>query len=752
MKRLLVLLLLGIVFCTTLFAQELPIGQWQSMYPYTTCNGVAIGGGKIYSGRYGLLEYDMATKEYNQYSKVNGLTDVGILKMAYAVTKNALIITYESSNIDILQNGIFYNIPDVKKANIIASKRFNNIGCINGDAYISSGLGIIVVNIDKKEIKATYPMLVNGLQSEVYDVALRNNQLFAATSNGLFVANAADNFLQNINNWTLINTSVFKNIHVSTDSMYICTDTSMYSLDVNNITHKLFSSSATILDIDTKNNSVVLSTNQRIIDLQKDGTLLQNYFGNSATQIATNQNDTWAANPYGGLTRIQSPTDIQRYAINGPFSADAFNMRWINNSLYVCSGGVEPSYNWLNNRSGLNKYSNQYWLHYNQYSNYTQMDSAQDILDVVEDPVTKSIYMASFGGGLIEIKQNGDYVQLARNSVIGSSENGNYAWLATNLKYDANNNLWITVSNADKNLVVKKADGSFKSFSININGDFKPIAEIAIDNIGQKWMVVPRQKGVVVFNDNGTIDNDADDQQKYYSVNAGNGNLASNNVRCITKDADGKIWIGTDDGISIVNCPENAFGAGGCDAENKIVQYDAFANTLFNEEYISTIAVDGANRKWVGTFNGIWLISADAEKIIQRFTVDNSPLPSNEINKIEIDPITGVVYIATSQGLVSYKSTATDGAVEPNKLFVYPNPVEATHDGPIAIKGFVTNADVRIVDEAGQLVYRTIALGGQAVWNGKTYTGARPQSGVYYVLGTNADGSQTQQAKIIFMH
>jgi FlgD Ig-like domain len=64
----------------------------------------------------------------------------------------------------------------------------------------------------------------------------------------------------------------------------------------------------------------------------------------------------------------------------------------------------------------------------------------------------------------------------------------------------------------------------------------------------------------------------------------------------------------------------------------------------------------------------------------------------------------------------------------------------------------VENADVRITDVAGQLVYRTKALGGQAIWDGNTYTGYRPQSGVYYVLATSADGGLTQKTKFIFMH
>src|SRR5690606_33054955 len=138
------------------------------------------------------------------------------------------------------------------------------------------------------------------------------------------------------------------------------------------------------------------------------------------------------------------------------------------------------------------------------------------------------------------------------------------------------------------------------------------------------------------------------------------------------------------------------------------------------------------NRKWVGTANGVWLISEDGEKVIYRFSEDNSPLPSNQIRRINIDPVTGDVYISTSKGLVSFRSTATEGkeAIE-DPLLVYPNPVPPGFSGMIAVRGLTENADVRITDISGQLVYRTKAFGGQAVWNGRDYTGHKVQSGVY---------------------
>ena len=318
------------------------------------------------------------------------------------------------------------------------------------------------------------------------------------------------------------------------------------------------------------------------------------------------------------------------------------------------------------------------------------------------------------------------------------------------LKYDEEGNLWMSNYGAPDQLVVKKQDGSWQKFSFPYSVSEKTASQIEIDNAGHKWIVAPRGVGIYVLNDNGTIDNKNDDQVKKLSTGTGYGNLPNNEVYCLTKDRNGKIWVGTSDGIAIFNCPESLFSTGGCDAELKIVKYDLNAGLLFQREAVRTIAVDGANNKWIGTNNGVWLISDDAEKIIHRFNKDNSPLPNNEINKIVVHPKTGEVFIATNAGLVSYRGEATAGAENNDELLVFPNPVPPDYSGMIAIKGLVEDADVRITDVAGQLVYRTKAQGGQAVWNGKTYTGQKPVTGVYYVFVTNTEGTETKVGKFIF--
>jgi ligand-binding sensor domain-containing protein len=317
-------------------------------------------------------------------------------------------------------------------------------------------------------------------------------------------------------------------------------------------------------------------------------------------------------------------------------------------------------------------------------------------------------------------------------------------------KFDADKNLWISNYAAPEQLVVKKRDGSWQKFGFPYSTSERTASQIEIDNANQKWMVAPRGIGIFVLNDNNTIDNKNDDQIKKLTTGIGYGNLPNNEVYCITKDKDGKMWVGTADGIAIFNCPESTFSTQGCDAELKVVKYDLNAGLLFQREAVKTIAVDGGNNKWIGTNNGVWLITDDAEKIIHHFNKDNSPLPNNEVTKIVVHPKTGEVFIATNSGLVSYRGEATEGSENNDELSIFPNPVPSNYGGVVAIKGLVENADVRITDVAGQLVYRTKASGGQAVWNGKTYLGKKPSTGVYYVFVTNSDGSEAKSGKFIY--
>jgi ligand-binding sensor domain-containing protein len=373
---------------------------------------------------------------------------------------------------------------------------------------------------------------------------------------------------------------------------------------------------------------------------------------------------------------------------------------------------------------------------------------------LAKDETDGTLYAGSFSTGLFILKADGSYQTLKTNSILDRSTPNPGWWQVFGLALDHENNLWMTLFGSEHQLYVRvKSSGNWYKFSIPFRTGSYPYAagNMVVDDYDQIWYICPGPDlggGAMVYNYNGTPEDPSDDKAVSLHIGSGAGNLPSDRTLCIAKDKNGDIWIGTTDGIGIISCASTIMQTQ-CDGSIPIVQYDNYAGYLFKGENVRSIAVDGANRKWVGTDNGVWLLSPDANQIVSRFTQDNSPLPSNLIQKIAVDPVTGDVYIGTQQGMVSYHGTATDGGTSNSNVITYPNPVPGNYNGTVAIKGLVANGDVRITDITGQLVYRTTALGGQAVWNGKDYTGHRPEAGVYLIFVTNKDGSQTFAGKMV---
>jgi hypothetical protein len=200
----------------------------------------------------------------------------------------------------------------------------------------------------------------------------------------------------------------------------------------------------------------------------------------------------------------------------------------------------------------------------------------------------------------------------------------------------------------------------------------------------------------------------------------------------------------------VIQCPQDALTTG-CEAVLPIIKAGNFASFLFKGKFVNSIAVDGADRKWIASDDGVWLVSRDGDQVLEHFTEMNSPLPSNDVRSVAIDGQTGEVYIATSKGLVSYRAGATEAAETKDKILVFPNPVPPGYNGSIGIRGLPENSVVKIIEPAGRLVYQTRSLGGQAIWNGRDYKGGQASSGVYLVMAVSDDKSEKVVAKIVFI-
>lgn len=741
---------LCVLMTHTAYAQSTAVGNWRTHFAYNSANSIELVDDVIYTAGMQLNTYSLSEQEYSSYSKVNGLSDADISLIRYDKESKFLIIIYSNGNIDLLNQGQFSNIPNIKNQNITGSKRINSVFFKNQLMYLSTDFGIVVINPLRNEIKETYVLQLNSQQLEIKDLCIFNGFFFAATDKGLYKADINNIELQNYNSWTQVISTPLNFVFTQNNLLFAASKINLYQVQGSAL-NSLYTTTNGISRIRTGSSDFYICEqgNKKSVKIfNGSGVLLDSAMQiNPGDVVERNSNELWEADNWEGCVKLNGRTSKELVNPNGIYSNSVYNLSYSNDQIWVAGGG-ELAWVYAFNRTGISQLTPEGdWVWYNANNGIQAMDSVLDIVDVAVDVRNQNIYGASFGGGLLEIHPDRSTKVYKNTPYIlpfGSS------YRITGLAFDEKNNLWMSNYGSEAQLVVKKADGSWQSFGFPYGVSEKAASQVVIDNANQKWVVAPRGIGIYVLNDNNTIDNKSDDAIRYLRMGGGVGNLPNNEVNCIAKDKNGKLWVGTADGIGIFNCPESITSTSGCDAELKTVQYDQDAGHLFQRENVRTIAVDGANNKWIGTNNGVWQISDDAEKILQRFTMQNSPLPSNEINKILIHPKTGVVYFATNAGLVSYRSEATDGNETQDALTVFPNPVPSGYQGKISITGLVENSDVRITDIAGQLIYRTKAQGGQAVWNGKHYTGTQPKTGVYYVFVTNADGSETKAGKFIY--
>ncbi len=734
------------------------IGYWREHLNYKNTIQV-VKGDKIYCATINNVFSVDANNMVERYSKTNGLNDIGVSAIAWDDATQQLVIAYNNSNIDILKGSIVENIRDILQSAIRGNKTIYAVFCANGFAYLSSGLGIIKVDLSKLEIKDTWIIGNTGNNVTVTGFTSDGTYFYAATTEGLKIASTNAPNLANYIYWNNQTTNglgigAVNNVINVNNTILAQKNDSLFQLQNNNWNLFYTDTAWHISNINSSNNQLLIcqqtsTGNSRVIQLNRNGsiekTISQPGVISFPKNAITDNNTIWVADYYGGLSNFATTT--QRYIPNGPPGTASGEMIFINDTLFVAAGGVDAAWNYTYNRNGIYSFNNDEW-NFRNYYNTPALDSVLDFITLAEEPVYKGLWAGSYGGGLAYFNNNQlsiykqNYVQPAIGDINGYRISG--------LAVDQNNNLWISNYGAPQDLKVLKKDGSWNVFTIPFTHTENALSQIVIDDANQIWLVSPKGNGVFCFNNNGTIDNTADDQWKYFRTGIGNGNLPSNNVYCLAKDKDGFIWIGTDNGIAIVQCATTIFQQN-CDAVLPVVQTDLIAGYLFQNQTVQFIAVDGANRKWIATKNGVWLISADGTQTIYHFTSSNSPLLNNDVNHIAINPKTGEVFFSTFSGICSFRSTATEATTDNNNVLVFPNPVPPEFKGTIAIRGLQNNSIVKITEMNGRLVYQTVALGGQAIWNGLNYKNEKVASGVYLVFAKNTNETEKLVTKIILI-
>jgi len=785
-------ILIFLAFCIgSLFSQIAPRG-WQDHISINVPNSVAKSGSTIYaSNRAGIIYFNEEELSPQTLNKINGLSDVGIRLLRSNTYNKKTLVIYDNSNIDIIdENNNVKNYPDFKLKTLAGKKIVNEVTFDKQLAYLACGFGIVVFDTEKLEVRDTYIIGPSASEVDIFQVALNDSLIFAATPLGIFSSNYKTQILNNYQNWKLDTVNLPKGIYpgiVNVKGTILTawapsrlSDTikgkdTLYSLSAQNVWQKyppfnqsnntIIKLGPTYVDPIQGYFSIVDATSLLVLEVSTGSivTHLNSFngevgYGEIRDAVMgkdhTGNVSYWVADNRFGLYQTLG---VFPYFPQNKFTRNGTNKSSIGN-IDIFDGVVAVSPSLIENagvgnyiREGINILKDGEWK-YLPTSDPNGV-ALEDVTSVLLDRKDKTkMWVASWANGVFEYKDN---VQIAAYT----SSNTNIPMLggvprSSGLSMDDDGNVWFTHSDQKGFLGVIHKDGRYQNLEFD-GGRFS--RKTYIDSKGNIWILHERNGGITIYKPE--LINDVfatpikDVNYQIMNSAIGTGNLESNSVYTIAEDKDGRMWIGTNAGIKVLYNTNALFDGGNYDAQPiKIVQ-DGNVELLLGKETVTSIVIDGANNKWCGTsLGGVYCFSPDGITQLYHFTKENSPLYSNTIIDINYDEVTGDIFIGTETGLQSFRSTIIEGSQTYSNVYAYPNPVKPDYQGSVFVRGLLNNSVVKIADESGALVWETKSTGGQIEWPVRTLSGTKVSTGVYLIYSATPNGTFRVVSKVLVVN
>lgn len=772
------LLVTMFLWTASLWGQNTPvgIGYWRSHLAYE--NMVALTESKdavFFASTQAILKVNKEDQSLEHINKVSGLSDMQVKTLEYHLEEDILIIAYNNGNIDLLyKDGSVTNLSAIlNNNNIIGNKSINHIFYQGKKIYFSCAFGLVVYDLELAAFSQTTfsPININACSQ-------LDNALFIATDQGIYKGVLDGRNLLDFGVWEyqgaaegLSSSYVCRNLVHFNDKIYAAIDDSLFLYNgqwgvitaydkENNQMITGWRPSAGGQDfvpffnmaLSYDKTKLIVATNTPIYYLISTTDTIETAYYHRSWRVKDividQENIHWAADEafiHRNFQHIE-PNAPDRNQVSD-MHVDQDGVLWVTSSAY---NGIVAYFD----KSGFYQYKEGEWKTFNA-STQPAMDTFWDAIKVIHNPENNKLYVSSFMSGLLEMDANESietFDQYDSDVPLEGTNGDNARTRVEGLTVDDDGNVWMTnTGTPGSTLTVKRLNGTWKAFPSVYFNNKNLVSNVAVDKNGYKWVQhVAGNVSVTVF-DSGDLDDDTDN--RYIQLGSHNTDLPNNEVQCLVADKKGTIWIGTTEGITIFHCSASVFD-GECGGNRPVITQDEFNGHLLEGEIVKDIVVDGANRKWVATANGLFFLSADGKSQLAYFTKENSPLFDNDILHLAIDGVTGTLYIATLNGIQSYRGEATTGLrkMKTENIEVFPHPVQPDYRGPIAISNLADEANVKITDASGRLVYETTALGGQAIWSGTDYNGRRAQSGVYFVFIVNEEGTQKGVGKILFLN
>lgn len=775
MKKLFLFYLL--FFSVLISAQTDYSDSWEDFYSYNNVKDFVLVDAVVYAlSDNAVFTYNIESGEIHKISSVQGLSGETTTAIHYSESSKRLVIGYENGLIEVIDgDGSITISADIINFNQSGEKSINHILEHNNKLYLSTPFAVVVYDIQKLEFGDTYFIGENSAAIKINETIIHDDSIYAVTETGIFVAAIDSDLLIDFNLWeAYFFGRNFTKITLFNGGLFVAEGAKMYRfvgddlleprsftesiLDMKSSSAQMaitFSSSAIILNLEMQQAFEFLPNSEFNFRLNTS------FFEGNSVFLGTKENGILTGNsdPSGALIEVHP---------DGPMSNDVFSITAQNNKLWAVYGGYDGTFTPRNIKKGYSCFDGKKWTNTKFNS-----DLSHDLVDITIDPKDENkVYISALGqsndvrtkptGGLLVVEEN---VLVETYNHLNSSFSPIVVSLpAINIRvsgavFDSNGNLWSTNYETAEELIKFSESGQWSSVSLkSIQSTSAPgLTEILADRNNSIW-IGSRRNGVYVYNENGN-------RKKALTTAPNGGNLPDLNARTIAIDANNSVWIGTQSGLVVYGNASGIFDDKTPNASSIVINGDenGFGERLLGDQTINSIAIDGADNKWFGTDNGGVIYTNPSGQItMANFSKQNSPLPSNRILKIKTDNTSGKVYFATSKGIVAYNSKVAPFGERLGAVYAYPNPALRHHEF-ITIDGrngthLPKGTNVKIIDIAGNLVYETNVVegqqlkGGKVIWDKRNLAGRRVASGIYIVLLSNEDASETSVTKIAIVN
>ncbi|MFT5847118.1 MAG: hypothetical protein ACJARX_002458 [Psychroserpens sp.] len=769
-------------------SQELS-SLWEGYFSYFGVKDITRGNDKIFAAsENAIFSYDVFSNEINKITTIEGLSGELITTISYSEDFGLLAVGYETGLVEIVfDDGEILSIVDILEKESISPvlKKINHFSESDGLLYISTDFGISVYNLEQLQFGDTYFIGDGGSQVAIGQTAIFNGFIYAATGfNGLRKADLENPNLIDFQQWSTIVNGSFIAVQTVGTKLYAITQNNVLNEVVSDNLSPLFTYPSPPQDVRTVNSNLVITLKEDVFVYDENFNQLQTASTNDdfdtdfTSATLSNDNIYIGSTSTGVLKTI--PGDSQLYDVilpDGPTSNAAFKIQAGDNELWVTYGEYTLSFNPNPQRSrGISILRETEWKNIP----YDSLLTAKNLVDVAINPFNPSqVFISSFQNGILEM--NNDVATVLYNiensgleSLIIPSNPNFISIRQTASKFDRNGLMWTLTSKADRALKsYDPSTGQWQGYSFseliaNARTGEQGFGDLEVGNGSMKW-VSSFENGLIGYNT---------ETEQIGNVFSEEQNMPSAQVRAIALDSRNQLWIGTRRGLRVLFNTSNFVDDPSPSVNTIVILEDGIPTELLANQFITDIKVDGSDNKWVGTLDsGIFYFSPDGQETIYQFTTSNSPLPSNSIQDISIDPQSGRVYIATSKGLVSFSSGGTKPKETLEEAFIYPNPVRPEYDilgfddlnninNGVKVSGLTENVNVKITDIEGNLVaeaqsrvnqrssrqnYNFAIDGGTGIWNGKNLRGNVVASGVYLFLISDLDSFETKILKLLIV-